>query len=412
MKKKLGRIAIVFLSFCIVSLLAGCGGGSTESNSSSVEDSKASASPQPANTFVLMGEGARANTPAINALPAFLAEAVGETIASSGYFDMAVLDGNVQVVGASMLASQKNTDEARSVEDSDTAAKCEHLLLGSKATEPEADLYGGLEAGAASLRSMPNAEEASATLFVVDSCIGTTGLLNFTSNMSVSSNPDDIGAYVASNGSLDLSGIDVVFVYLGKTAGDQPSPSAADIPNIKEALEIICTDAGASSVSFKEDPIAQGPQGAVEYHLPKCTIAKVSDPADFRESAAKEDKEFVLDADCGVSFATGTAEYRYPEAAEETIGYVAEAVVSSGRPIRVLGQCASDGDTSYRMDISRARANKVAASLIAAGVPQSLIEEVIGVGTNSEYHVDDLDANGVLVPELSDLNRVVRIQYV
>ena len=141
--------------------------------------------------------------------------------------------------------------------------------------------------------------------------------------------------------------------------------------------------------------------------LPACSIARVSELSAFVEQS-----EVVLDESNGVSFLVSSAEYRYPESAQETIQTVAQSIISSGRHVRVVGQCASDGDQAYRLRLSTARAEQVCASLLAAGVPEENIDEVVGVGTDSEYFVNDLDEQGQLIPALASQNRVVRILYV
>jgi outer membrane protein OmpA-like peptidoglycan-associated protein len=70
------------------------------------------------------------------------------------------------------------------------------------------------------------------------------------------------------------------------------------------------------------------------------------------------------------------------------------------------GHCATWGNAADARTLSLQRAQKVVATLVAAGVSRSLFTTISGVGFD-QLVVPDLTSGNVLIPDKAELNRTV-----
>lgn len=391
----------------LAAALAGCASDAA-AGSSSVEPLV------PVNTVVAIGTGARSATPELTSLPGELTGAVEETVASGGAFDALVIDGDPRVIGGAVLASDANTESRRAEENASAASAAAQLILSAEAEEPEADVFAALEAGAADLRDlasdMPDAENH---LYLVDSCLGTTGLIDYTgaTGMTLASDPASAAAFIAEQADLDLTGITVHVLFAGEVASPQDELSRADVQNLKAMLEAVVTSAGGTiEFSSAQLPAAQGAGATSE--LPSVTSCPVSEVARFSggtatATAAAAPAEFVFDETTDVRFEPDSATFADADAARAAIEEVAAALSQSGTAVEVVGSCASVDDAASRAELAQARAEAVAAELVAAGVPEAQIARVTGV---PEGFVVDRADDGSLIEEAAAQNRAVLIR--
>ena len=113
----------------------------------------------------------------------------------------------------------------------------------------------------------------------------------------------------------------------------------------------------------------------------------------------------VLTAD-SVQFVSDSAQLRDPEMAKKKLASIAANLVDSGSSVRLTGTTATDGTEAGRLELSRLRAEAVKDTLVELGVPAERIT-TRGVGTHHRDHVDDLDADGHLIPGKAAQNRTV-----
>ena len=395
------RAALLAAAGVLAAALTGCAG---EAAAGSAEAEAA----RPVNTVVAVGTGARANTPALTSLPSELTGAIEETISSGGAFDVLVIDGDPQVIGGAVLASTAETAARRAQENASSAAAAAQLVLDARAEDPEADVFAALEAGAADLRSfaadLPDAENH---LYLVDSCVGTTGLLDYTgvTGMTLASDPAEVAAFVTQQADLDLTGITVHVLFAGEVESPQETLSRTDRANVIAALETVVTSAGGAFVASDAQLPAAETASATD-SLPSVTACPVSAAATFSASESTVEDEYVFENPADVRFIADTATFADEDAARRAIDTVAADVCQSGSSIQVVGSCATAGSEAQRTALAQARAQVVADELVAAGVPASQIAAVTGV---PDGFVADRLSNGELVEDAAAQNRAVRI---
>ncbi len=376
--------------------LAGC---ASDASATTDVDTEAAV---PLNMVVCVGTGARANTPALASLPSSLTTAIEETVSTGGSFDLVVLDGDPDALGASVLASDAATAENRESENATTAAAVATLVLEAQADDPECDLIAGLQTASNSLRAQDGFEGADNHIYLLDSLLATSGLLSYAegSAISLSSDPTEVAAYVTEHVRLDLTDIVVDVYFAGEVDGDQEEPTDEDIQRLEETLELIVANAGGEVV-FHTDQVSKATEDTSD-ELPEVSVCPVSTVASFSAETVVYD----LDASCGVSFDPNTATFSDEDAARETIATVAQTVVARELTVKVEGSCASVGTTDDRAELALARAEVVAAMLREEGVADDQISSVAGL---ADGFVDDRDDTGALVPALAAQNRAVRV---
>ena len=395
------RAAIATLASSALLMLAGC--------SSSDGADAATASVQPRNMVVALGTGARANTPALTSLPAQLTDAIAATVETGGAFDLIVIDGDPRPLGAATLASTAKTDSRRAEENAEAAQAAAQLLLTQKAVEPEADVYAALSRAADDLRSLPTFEGGVNDLYLVDSCLGTTGELDYTGarGLTLASNPADVAAFVQQNDPLDLTGITVHALFVGETASPQQALAASDSQRLADTLAAVVEQAGGTfELSSAQLPAATTVSAGASA-LPEVSTCPVSSDAVFTGGlAGTGSNQLVLDGATGVSFTPDTASFANVAQATQAIDQAGDAIRNSGVAVIVQGSCASVDTEASRAQLAQARAQTVADALVAAGVPASQIEQVTYVPNG---FVPDRAADGSLIADAAQQNRAVRI---
>jgi outer membrane protein OmpA-like peptidoglycan-associated protein len=168
----------------------------------------------------------------------------------------------------------------------------------------------------------------------------------------------------------DLREWDVVFVGLGRTAGDQPDLGLPQQRWLERLWTTLCQAAGARSCVVDADP------HAVAAPLSTRSAPPVDIPAVTTHALPGDGIEITL-PDARLGFTPGSADLA-PEA-----GDVLHPIVDAYRPglrIEVTGVVAFWGDEAYRSGLSQDRADAVGAWLIEHGVPA---DAVVAVGAGA-----------------------------
>lgn len=400
------RSALAVGALSLAALLAGCSGTASDT-------SEAAASVQPVNVVFAIGSGARANTPALDSLPTQLSQAVETCVETGGYFDVITIDGDPRPLGAALLASDAKTESRRASENLETTQAACQLLLSQQATEPEADVYAALATAAADLRSMPTFDEGINNIYLVDSCLGTMGVLNYTGDstqLTLASDPTEVAAFARETEALDLSNTTVHVLFAGEVAAPQQNLAPADKANLTSALATIVTDAGGTiDISDAQLPAAStaSSDASRTADLPTVSTCPVSSAPVFQGGiAGTSTTELVLDESVGVSFTPDTAAFADPARAEETIAAASQAICQSGAAVVVTGSCASADAPENRAALAQARAQTVAQALVTAGVPT---EQIADVTYAPDGFVSDRTSDGSLDEAAAAINRAVRI---
>lgn len=115
----------------------------------------------------------------------------------------------------------------------------------------------------------------------------------------------------------------------------------------------------------------------------------------------------VLDAQIG-NFKENGAEFIDVEAAKKYLTPIAKSLIQSGEKYVLAGTTANDTIFTeldpYKLSIDRA--NAVKELLISMGVDDSQLKTV-GLGLDAPWHINEIDENGDMIPEIAAQNRAV-----
>lgn len=275
----------------------------------------------------------------------------------------------------------------------------------AKARSEEVDVLAAISLAA---RSLADADGRKSIL-VLDNGLSTTGYMDFTKNLLRVADAKTVVAYLEETHALpDLSGMEVLWVGLGDTCGDQQPLN----PKSREMLKAIWNDtlyaAGAEEVTFSNDLPGAAP--ADENELPFVTpILICGDDAlviEADDEAPLFDEPYVLD-EGKVLFLPDSAVLADMAKALDTLRPLAEGL-SSHPEVKVVlaGTTASAGTAEACERLSLERAGTVKGVLLELGVQAEQIAATYGLGYENAFHIPDLNADGTL-NENAQANRAV-----
>lgn len=158
----------------------------------------------------------------------------------------------------------------------------------------------------------------------------------------------------------NLTGWQVVFSGIGRSAGQQERPGLPQQDWLERFWLAVCAGSGARSCAL--DPVADAPQ---EPAAGIRSAPPVPVPATHTERAA--DGSFVVTVpDSRLGVAPGSA--TLSAGADEALAPIVERYRGSGYRVRVEGFVAFWGDEAYRVALSAERAAAVGARLVELGV--------------------------------------------
>lgn len=275
------------------------------------------------------------------------------------------------------------------------AKEVTNVLYNAQANEPEADPMKAITLSASVLQGKSTGKKI---MLIMDSGLGTTGYMDFSSNPLLEANETQIvDALKKENALPNLEGIEVYWLYCGQVSSPQNELSESEKKHLQSIWSSILTESGAVKVTFASD-IASGD----EYkELPSVTTI---DPKDRSIDVILD--TFVLD-ESKVGFIGDKSEFVNEKVALKKLEEV--ATVLKDHPhntVYVVGTTAT-GNKEFCDTLSLDRANKVVNTLIQLGVSKTqLIPK--GLGFNNNFHKNDIE-NGVLIESLAKENRRVLI---
>jgi len=283
------------------------------------------------------------------------------------------------------------------------ARKNREMLVGTQANAPEADAFGALTISANWLRNQPP-EHPKYVLFI-DNGICTTGPLSFLQDGFLSAEPEDIVKRLADRGALpDLTGVNVVFVMLGRTSPPQIPPGIASQRHLEALWELIVTESGGNVTILRDvfETVASDARYPVSVvRFPPDQPLRF-DPATEIPEVAFEYAQFL--GEDQVQFIGDSAQYLHPESAEEAIRSIADFMLTNhGFTMLLAGTTAGDETTPHSISLSKGRAETVKWTLVSFGVPEERIITV-GLGSLNPWHIHGVGMTG---PEASQNRKVV-----
>ncbi|MFT9117079.1 MAG: OmpA family protein [Sporolactobacillus sp.] len=342
--------------------------------------------------------GNRQNTKKPNLNGSALTGLVQQAIKSACFISWTVVDGQPQCKNeykistpstAGLSEAQINriyTQEASSILSN---------MAATKAETPEADVLQAIDIAS---RSLSDASQgASKQLIVLDSGLSTTGALNFTTSDFLDSDPSVAIDYLTANKDIpDLSGITVTFIGLGDVSSPQQQLTGSEVANLKSIWTGIVKKGGGkvnilNSLSGETGPTTGYPTVTPVSGLTAATTS-------FDNSSAVVFRNILFTGD--------SAKYVDAQAAMSALQPVAGYMKSHpDYSILLIGTTAGDGDKDYCLNLSKARAEAVRATLISMGISGDRITAV-GKGYEDEWHLPDI-SGGHLIESIAAQNRKV-----
>ncbi len=335
--------------------------------------------------------GGRSNMPApsVAALGRYL-----EPVARAGE-EVSVVDSGADpgVLGGVDFTATAQNPVAAEREIGMAADRLRTGIEGVRATAPGADPLRALDLAARQIHG----SSTEGTVVMADSGLQTEGVLDFTRRGMLRAEPKDLVSGLAEAGQLpDLSGIRVFLVGIGDTSAPQEPLDTASRRQLAEQWVAIVEAAGASCVGVDERPVT----GPPPVGAPAVAVVRVPEV-----TALMPAESVVLDGE-SVAFVSDSAQLRDAEFAKAQLADVARYLQESGESVLLTGTTATDGTPSGRRALSLQRAQTVKAVLVELGVPAEHIR-TRGVGTDHPEHIQDLDAQGRLIPAKAARNRTV-----
>lgn len=382
--KKAALFVFIAMISTIPLLMTACGQASSASTQT------------PVAVAVVLGN--RQNTKKPNLNGSALNSLVQQAIKSACFISWTVVDGQPQCkneykISAPSTAGLSETQINR-IYTQETSSTLSNMAA-TKAETPEADVLQAIDIASRSLSDAP--QGASKQLIVLDSGLSTAGALNFTTSDFLDADSNVAINHLAANKDIpDLSGITVTFVGLGDVSLPQQQLTGPEADNLKSIWTGIVKKGGGkvnilNSLSGEAGPITGYP---VVTPVSGLTVATTS----FDNSSAVVFRNILFTGD--------SAKYVDIQAATSALQPAASYMKAHpDYSILLIGTTAGDGDKDYCLNLSKARAEAVRATLISMGISGDRITTV-GQGYEDEWHLPDV-SSGYLIESVAALNRKV-----
>lgn len=398
--KKFIAMSAIAVTMCAAALLTGCG---TDKNSQKTEIT----SDLPQSVSMVLGR--HAYFPEISLNTESVYSQIYEACYTYGDVSAFIVDGDPYAVCHYELnAPDKKIDSAKRKQlATNNTKQILSTITEASAITPEIDTLTAITKSADTLHG--TAGEAQLSMIVYDSGLSTASLLNFAAQNIIEEPVENIIAQLEVLHAIpDLEGIDVVWIGLGQTCGEQANLTSTYKYKLEEIWTAILKAGGAGSVTFDKTQLSEKEYAG---NLPECTIVPVvADSLDIKELVAQEKLPEVIkwDSNSNVKFIGDEDEFIDPDAAMEELNPIAEHL--KARPDEVMyvfGMTATDASGDLGIELAKARAETCKNSLIGAGVNENQVI-TFGLGQlDNPLRVNDVDENGNQIEELARKNRAV-----
>lgn len=386
--KRISKIAAVLTVGVMLVSLTGCSDAIT-----------AKAEKAPNALALVIGNHKCSRKPNLNSLR--ILETVSDTVENYGFISVISIDGNPSLEAGDSYdipEQYKNADETKLHEDAvNKARNLMERLEDIQANDEEVDTLKAIRIAAESFDEAPVNMEKK--MFIVDTGLSTTGLLDFNNNL-LCGEPEAVAEMLADKDAIpDLSGIAVTWCRT-KVAAPQAELSPGQ-ENVLEGIWKAIIEKGGGTVSFLESNTSE----FMDESLPEVSTIELSieEPVKFDEIDMNTEKEVfdkpVFFSEEQIRFQGDSEKYAEPEKAAACIKPVAEYMLAN-TDFRILlaGTTADDEYNQYVKELSCARAEKVKSSLIEMGVPKERIVAV-GLGNRDPWHIYGVGISGDLAAQ-------------
>lgn len=388
------RIAIVLCLAALTALLAGCTG--SHEKPCNTEDA----------TSVVLVTSPCSNQPSTSS--AYLTEIIQSVVNADGEISVVSAQGKPRVeLGAQRIGSADSSTTSREIQNERIVAELTAQVKTLNATTEEIDFLGALSLAYRETASM----EGPAKIIVCGNGLQTCGLIQFQRGL-LEAEPEDVVAYYEAE-LPDLSGASIEWLYCGDTTAPQEELRASQMSNLRAIWKGLIEASGGSVVFLDENP--EGSEPAAQRPSVSCVSVPSLEPMAVIDDHAQ--KSISLPNDEVFGFLPDTADLKDPIAAAEGIrDLVAKYPDILDASIVVTGHTASlptsQDENLYQLGMKRAQAVKEV--LVSEGVSPSCIScESRGSLDNLDANgnPNDLDENGLQIPELAQANRKVVVSF-
>lgn len=256
----------------------------------------------------------------------------------------------------------------------DQTKQIKDLLATTVATGEEKDV---LEAIRLAGRTLSDGE-GDKHLVIMDTGLSTSGLLDFAHGNLLGTEPEQVvSALQDVTGVPDLTGISVIWFFLGDTAAPQQELTPAQRESLRTIWEAVLLAGNAASVEFSD--ALPGDEGYAGLPMVS-TVAVEADRVIF-------EKPLKLDAQ-KVCFVGDSDQYVDAAAAQEALEPIAVTLKAHPETKVLLVGTTATGRQDYCRTLSEARACAVKDTLVSMGVCEEQLVAV-GLGCEDPWHVPD-----------------------
>ncbi len=316
-------------------------------------------------------------------------ENVRKAVETGGFISVVVSDGNPELAAEDLYTGMKKYQKGTKEKvESNMEAVTAKVLSGMSlhiADDPEVDTLKALQIA---LRSLNDASEGSEKiLFVIDSGLSTTGVLNFRNNL-LDAPPETIVTLLKERDAIpDFHGTRVIWQNMGDT--DFPQAPLNDIQ--RGNLEKIWKAIVEAGQGIFEPNAAMYHEGAeVTYPEVSAVVLPEEEPIVFKSNAVTEEMDFqtpVILSEEQIRFLGDLAEYADKEQAHRILKPIAE-YMEAHPDLRMLliGTTAGDSDNDFTRMLSYERAEAVRDTLVSFGIEEKRFD-VLGLACTDPWHV-------------------------
>lgn len=311
--------------------------------------------------------------------------------------------GTVTVTLASGSPTCTSYDFSQVVDSSINSERMERQVLqqlDSVADAPGIDMLKSIEVGVSSIAGL----EGESEVVVLGSGVSDGGVLDMTNGLLESDARQVVEYYSAHDELPDLSGAVIAWYGMGSTAGDQAAPSNSQRLAMEKLWEAVLSECGAKVDLRKESVASPGARQTV----PEVGIVPFPEVEPFKPSSWEG--ATVEYSPTQLGFVGDEATFSDADQARTALQSVADLLASDAslKAIVTASSASYPWDPSWPKRLSEERAEAVKSQLVEMGVEADRVSAV-GIGSGEP---DDLDENGLQIPEKSAAKRRVVIEIV
>jgi OmpA-OmpF porin, OOP family len=286
----------------------------------------------------------------------------------------------------------------------------QRILTAIADARPDSPGIDDLEALSVAADAARTVGDPHAELVLIDSGLDDRGALDFIEPGMLAATPAEVAQQLKASGNLpDLRGFTVLLVGLGYTAPPQAPLSAKWRYGVTRTWAAVVTAAGAKDEVIPQP--GQSPSVDTDQPVKAVPVPPIQPVRVPPTQPGKPHKPAIVifTQESAVRFEPNTTVFVDPAAAEQALTPIARWLAADpSRHAWLEGTAADVGPLSGQIELSKLRANRVRAELIALGASGVQISTT-GVGSNFPQFTPDRSASGVLLAGPAALNRSVRI---